>query len=90
MLRCFKKGWKKGCKPILGLNGCFLKGPYKSELLSGVGRDGNNQMFLIAWVVVEVESTDSWIWFNELLKIDLHLGDGYEYTIMSNQQKVMF
>ena len=33
---CFdalEKGWKKGCRPILGLDGCFLKGPYKSELL---------------------------------------------------------
>ena len=47
-------------------------------------------MFPIAWVVVEVESKDSWTWFIELPKTDLHLRDGYGYTIMSDQQKVMF
>ncbi|XVF66909.1 hypothetical protein PTKIN_Ptkin10aG0077400 [Pterospermum kingtungense] len=28
---CFdalKKGWKKGCRPWIGVDGCFLKGPY--------------------------------------------------------------
>ncbi|MBA0861571.1 hypothetical protein Goshw_029139 [Gossypium schwendimanii] len=37
-----KNGWKKGCIPILGLNDCFLKGLFKSEMLSTVGRNGNN------------------------------------------------
>ena len=47
-------------------------------------------MFPVAWAIVEVESTDSWTWFIDLLKTDLHLGDGYGYTVMSDQQKVMF
>ncbi|TYH66353.1 hypothetical protein ES332_D06G117200v1 [Gossypium tomentosum] len=59
---CFdalKRGWKAGCRPLIGLDGCFLKGPFKSEFLTVVGRDANNRMFLIAWAVVEVECTDS-------------------------------
>ncbi|MBA0755768.1 hypothetical protein Gogos_020167, partial [Gossypium gossypioides] len=43
---CFealKRGWKKGCIPILGLNDCFLKCLFKSEMLSTVRRNGNNQ-----------------------------------------------
>ncbi|MBA0716107.1 hypothetical protein Golax_014972 [Gossypium laxum] len=32
---CFealKRGRKEGCRPILGLDGCFLKGPFKASL----------------------------------------------------------
>ncbi|MBA0664662.1 hypothetical protein Goklo_004629 [Gossypium klotzschianum] len=37
-----KRGWKEGCKLILGLDGCFLKGSFKGELLATIRRDGNN------------------------------------------------
>ncbi|KAK5785936.1 hypothetical protein PVK06_040558 [Gossypium arboreum] len=73
---CFnalKRGWIAGCRLLIGLDGCFLKGPLKCKFLTTVGRDANNQMFPIAWVVVEVECTDSWAW--------------YGYTIISDQQK---
>ncbi|MFQ6646066.1 hypothetical protein Gotur_020082 [Gossypium turneri] len=40
--KAMKRGWKEGCKLILGLDGCFLKGPFKGELLAAVRRDGNN------------------------------------------------
>ncbi|MBA0772449.1 hypothetical protein Gotri_007815, partial [Gossypium trilobum] len=49
---CFealKRGWKKGCIPILGLNDCFLKGLFKSEMFSTVRRNGNNKMYLVFW-----------------------------------------
>ncbi|MBA0820453.1 hypothetical protein Gohar_000095 [Gossypium harknessii] len=42
---CFealKRSGKEGCRPILGLDGCLLKGPFKGEILSTVGRDGTN------------------------------------------------
>ena len=31
--------------------------------MSVVGKDGNNQMFPIAWPVVEGENQASWTWF---------------------------
>ena len=83
-----KKGWKVGCRPVIGLDGCFLKTVCGGQLLSAVGRDGNNQMYPICHAVVEVESTDSWRWFTELMKEDLELGDGSGLTIISDQQKV--
>ncbi|MBA0702040.1 hypothetical protein Goari_000010 [Gossypium aridum] len=46
-------------EPLIGLDGCFLKGPFKNEFLTAIGRDANNQMFPIAWAVVEMECTDS-------------------------------
>ncbi|XP_074324264.1 uncharacterized protein LOC141661180 [Apium graveolens] len=40
-----KTRWKVGCRPIIGLDGCFLKTVCGGQLLSAVERDGNNQMF---------------------------------------------
>ncbi|XP_074338078.1 uncharacterized protein LOC141675268 [Apium graveolens] len=82
-----KEGWKAGCRPVIGFDGCFLKTICGGQLLSAVGRDGNNQMYPIAYGVVESENTESWKWFTELLSEDLSLGDGFGYTIISDQQK---
>jgi len=48
-----------------------LKGKYSGELLTIVRRDGNDQIFPIAYAIVEVENKDSWRWFLELLIDDL-------------------
>ncbi|XP_014503139.1 uncharacterized protein LOC106763464 [Vigna radiata var. radiata] len=59
------------CRPVIGLDGCFLKGKYGGELLTTVGRDANEQILPIAYAVVEVENKDSWTWFLDLLIGDL-------------------
>ncbi|XP_019178873.1 PREDICTED: uncharacterized protein LOC109174035 [Ipomoea nil] len=87
---CFNammKGFLKGCRRFIGLDGCFLKGKLKGEILTAVGRDGNNQMYPIAWAVVEIENSSSWTWFLKLLKSDLNIVDNTERTLMSDQQK---
>ncbi|KAK8605627.1 hypothetical protein V6N13_102403 [Hibiscus sabdariffa] len=48
----------------------------KGELLVAIGRDGNNQMFPVAWVVVEGEGKESWKWFLTKLMQDLNHPDG--------------
>ena len=88
---CFdalKRGQLEGCRKTIGLDGYFLKGLFKGELLVAVGRSGNNQMFPIAWVVVDQETKHSWTWFIEYLISDLELGNGVGLTIMSDCQKV--
>ena len=88
---CFngcKQGWIKGCRPIIRMDGSFLKWLCKGEILSAIGRDGNNQMFPIAWAIVSVENKFNWAWFLRCLKFDLPLGDGKGYTIISDMQKV--
>ncbi|KAK8489735.1 hypothetical protein V6N11_009164 [Hibiscus sabdariffa] len=88
---CFsalKEGFKKYCRPAISLDECFLKGPFKGEILSGVGRDSNNQIFPIAWAVVEVENRDIWAWFLKNIQYDLQLGDGEKFTLISDMQKV--
>ncbi|XP_019157038.1 PREDICTED: uncharacterized protein LOC109153610 [Ipomoea nil] len=87
---CFaavKKGFVEGCRKVIELDGCFLKGMLKGEILTAVGRDRNNQMYPIAWAVVEIENNSSWRWFLDLLKGDLGMWDTTDWTIMSDQQK---
>jgi hypothetical protein len=56
---CFnamKKGFRAGCRKVIGLDGCFFKGACQGELLCAIGRDANNQMYPVAWAVVEQET----------------------------------
>ncbi|XP_059301891.1 uncharacterized protein LOC132053805 [Lycium ferocissimum] len=87
---CFdamKRGWLEGCRKIIGFDGCFLKGACKGELLVVVGKNGNQQMFPIAWAVIDNESKESWTWFIQNLINDLGLGIGDGITVMSDMQK---
>lgn len=86
----FKQGWLEGCRNIIGFDGCFLKGACKGELLVAVGKNGNNQMYPIAWAVVDTETKHSWSWFISYLIADLNLGTGEGLTVMSDMQKVLF
>lgn len=87
---CFdacKRGFLSGCRGIIGLDGCFLKGLCKGELLAAIGRDANNQMFPLAWAVVKVENKDNWSWFLKKLMTDLEITNGAGWAFMSDQQK---
>lgn len=59
---CFeamKIGFFSGCHPLIGVDGCFLKGPYGGILLIVVGMDPNNNQFLIVFISVHRESGDT-------------------------------
>ncbi|KAL7229974.1 hypothetical protein ACSBR2_008511 [Camellia fascicularis] len=55
-----RTGFVGGCRPIIILDGCHLKGIYGGQLLCALGRDGNDNYFPISWAAVEAESKDSW------------------------------
>lgn len=73
---------------VLGQMVLKKKSYIKGKLLATIGRYWDNQMFPIAWAIVNVELTQSWEWFITLLKNDLNLGNGLSYTLMNDQQKV--
>ncbi|KAK2654206.1 hypothetical protein Ddye_014062 [Dipteronia dyeriana] len=54
-LGALKKGWKEGCRPILGLDGCFIKGHHVGQFLTAIRVDPNNQMYHVAYTLVESE-----------------------------------
>ncbi|KAL4568417.1 hypothetical protein LXL04_024029 [Taraxacum kok-saghyz] len=90
MYVCFKgvkDGWIEGCRRVIGIDGCFLKGICRGGLLSAIGRDANNQMYPLAWAVVSVENKDTWKWFIDLLLNDIDMGNGAGLTFISDQHK---
>ena len=87
-LAAVRDGFLSGCRKYLGVDGCFLKGVVKGMLLTAVGKDPNNQMFPVAWAIVEIESESSWTWFLRRLKVEIKTQEGDEWTFMSDKQKV--
>ncbi|XP_072054375.1 uncharacterized protein [Arachis hypogaea] len=81
-----KKGFKAGCRPLIGLDGAFLKTQFGGQILSAVGQDANNHVYIIAWAIVEIENKENWRWFLELLVDDV--GEpNHGWCIMSDMQK---
>ncbi|KAL2904204.1 Phosphoenolpyruvate carboxylase [Bienertia sinuspersici] len=83
-----KNGWVQGCRRVICVDGCFIKTFLGGQLLSEVGRDGNEQMYPIAWAVVEGENNCSWEWFFNHLQDCLQLGDGKGVAIISDEHQV--
>ncbi|KAL2930758.1 Halomucin [Bienertia sinuspersici] len=73
------KGWIEGCRKVLCVDACFLKTFLGGQLLAAIGRDGNDQMYPVAWAVVEGENNQSWEWFINEVKQSLQLNDGQEW-----------
>lgn len=71
------------CRPIIGIDGTFLKHAIKGCLLAAIGHDANNQIYPIAWATVQAENADNWLWFMNQLKLDLNLKDGSGYVVLS-------
>ena len=82
------QGFHNGRRPIIGLDGCHLKGVYGGQLLSAVGRDGNDNLFPIAMAVVEAETKDSWTWFLMELTEDIKAQEKMKSSCISDRHKV--
>ncbi|XP_073030769.1 uncharacterized protein [Primulina eburnea] len=71
---CFsacKHGFRESCRPVVGVDGCFLKTNSGGQLLTAVGLDPNNNIFPIAYALLEGETKDTWMWFLRLLDNDI-------------------
>ncbi|XP_025616463.1 uncharacterized protein [Arachis hypogaea] len=82
-----KQGFLAGCRPIIAVDGCHLKGDHGQQLLVAVGRDPNDNYFSIAVAAVEAETRDSWGWFINLLLDDIGDVSKRKWVFMSDQQK---
>ncbi|KAF7112650.1 hypothetical protein RHSIM_RhsimUnG0208000 [Rhododendron simsii] len=51
-LGAMKSAFADGCRKIIGVDGCHLKGEYNGQILTVVGVDPNNAMYPMAWAVV--------------------------------------
>ncbi|KAK8663051.1 hypothetical protein V6N13_024932 [Hibiscus sabdariffa] len=82
-----KDGFKVGCRPIIGLDGCHLKGYYQGHLLAVVGIDADDSIYPIAFAVEESENQSSWYWLLELLATDLEIENSHNFTFTTDKKK---
>ncbi|KAK8574052.1 hypothetical protein V6N13_097046 [Hibiscus sabdariffa] len=86
-MQACKDGFKAGCRPIISLDGCHLKGYYGGHILAAVGIDVDDCIYPIAYACVESECGQSWAWFLDILKDDLDIVNSYHISFMSDRQK---
>ncbi|GJZ75843.1 RNA-directed DNA polymerase, eukaryota, reverse transcriptase zinc-binding domain protein [Tanacetum coccineum] len=89
-LGALKKGFKVSGRDILGLGGCFIKGPYPGQILTIVGVDANNGIYLVAYAIVEAETKSSRCRHLKLLRLDLDIDENSNFTFISDKQKVIY
>ncbi|XP_060967372.1 uncharacterized protein LOC133035544 [Cannabis sativa] len=58
----------KFCRPVISIDGTFLKTRFGGTMLVAVAYDVNNQLFPIAFAIVDSENHDSWKYFLQKLK----------------------
>ncbi|KAG8363956.1 hypothetical protein BUALT_Bualt19G0076300 [Buddleja alternifolia] len=76
-----------GCRTLIGLDGCHLKGPHKGILLTDVSIDPNNCILPICYCVAETENNNTWKWFLEIPCEDLSIYEQNKWTFISDRQK---
>ena len=54
---------------MIYIDGTFLTGRYKGQILTAIRVDCNNQIIPLAFAFVENENLDSWYWFLDRVKV---------------------
>ncbi|XP_073356548.1 uncharacterized protein [Aegilops tauschii subsp. strangulata] len=68
---CFKACWQgflDGCRPYLAVDATHLTRRWRGQLVAASAVDGHNWLFPVAFGVVEAESEESWVWFQQQLR----------------------
>ncbi|XP_052202808.1 uncharacterized protein LOC127808316 [Diospyros lotus] len=56
-------GFRSQMRPVIAIDACFLKGKYLGSLFVATCKDGNKNVYAIAWGVGDSENDASWEWF---------------------------
>ncbi|XP_062075254.1 uncharacterized protein LOC133779294 [Humulus lupulus] len=80
------KGWRY-LRPIIVVDGTFLKNAHGGTLFSASTLDSNNNIFVLAFGIADSENDNSWIWFFSKLR-DTY-GEPEGLTIVSKRHKSM-
>lgn len=76
------EGWQY-CRPIISVDGTFLKCTFKGCMIMACTLDGNNQIFPLAMSVVDSENDAAYEWFFAKLKQAIGLRE--ELVIVSDR-----
>jgi len=70
------------CKPIVQVDGTFLYGRYRGTLLVAIAQDSRNNIFPIAFAIVEGETVEVWFFF--LKNLRTHVTTQQNLCLMSD------
>ncbi|XP_073121759.1 uncharacterized protein [Henckelia pumila] len=56
-------GFVSGCRPLIFLDDTHIKNKYKGCILVAVSKDANDDLFTIAYAIVDAENDANWDWF---------------------------
>ena len=76
------KGWKY-LRPIIVVDGTFLKNTHKGTLITASTLDANNKIYVLAFAIVDSENDNSWLWFFNKLKETYGEQEGMHYFLMN-------
>ncbi|XP_038983330.1 uncharacterized protein LOC120103888 isoform X2 [Phoenix dactylifera] len=83
-------GFIKGCRPLIFMDGTFIKHKNGGVLLGATAKDGNDDMFPIAYGVVDTETDENWEWFCQIFKEAIHSCSAYhgqKFTFMTDRHQ---
>ncbi|KAA0041509.1 protein FAR-RED ELONGATED HYPOCOTYL 3-like [Cucumis melo var. makuwa] len=87
ILSVFTSGWQH-CRPVISIDGTSMENKYGGTLLSASTSNVNDQIFHLAFCVVDYENNSSWTWFCNQLK---RIIDGRNKVVMvSDRHKSIF
>jgi hypothetical protein len=89
-LAACKQGFLAGCRPMICVDACFMKGKWGGQLHTDVSLDGNDDIYLIAYAICETKTRDIWTWFLRILLDDIGYQREHMWSFMSDKQKVIF
>ncbi|CAI0424029.1 unnamed protein product [Linum tenue] len=78
-------GFLQGCRPLLFLDSISLQSKYQGALLAATAADGNDEVFPVAFAVVDTETDENWHWF--LLQLKTALPTSCPLTFVADRQK---
>ncbi|GKD92669.1 mutator type transposase, partial [Tanacetum coccineum] len=86
-LGALKSRFKVGQRDLLGLDGCFMSGPFPMQILTAVGVDPNYGIYPLAYAIVESKNKQAWLWFLDCLGDDLELFRNSNFKFVTDRQK---
>ncbi|ESQ49473.1 hypothetical protein EUTSA_v10020100mg [Eutrema salsugineum] len=78
-------GFLEACRPLVFLDSMPLKSKYQGTLLAATSVDGDDEVFPLAFAVVDAETEDNWEWF--LLQLRSALTTPSPINFVDDQQK---
>ncbi|XP_024039564.1 uncharacterized protein LOC112098164 [Citrus clementina] len=79
------RGFTSCIRPVIAVDGTFMRGKYKGTLFIATSLDGNNQLYPVVFGVGDSENDASWEWF--FMKLRESIGDVPNLVFISDRHE---